>query len=81
VAPPADIQPPYSAPTGVLLSEYLAHWASVSRARGHRFAGTPGGEWTYRLDTLNVAHGPAPVNLFLSPQPSRQRARHAALSP
>lgn len=31
----------------------------------YRFAGTHGGEWTYRLDTLNVAYGPAPVNLFL----------------
>jgi integrase len=28
---------PYSAPTGVLLSEYLAHRASVSRARGPLF--------------------------------------------
>ena len=28
---------PYSAPTGVLLSQYLAHRASVSRARGPLF--------------------------------------------
>ncbi len=31
----------------------------------YRFAGTHDEEWTYRLDTLNVAYGPAPVNLFL----------------
>ena len=28
---------PYSAPTGVLMSQYLAHRASVSRARGLLF--------------------------------------------
>ncbi|GAF43645.1 site-specific integrase [Rhodococcus wratislaviensis] len=28
---------PYSAPTGVLLSDYLAHRASLSRARGSLF--------------------------------------------
>lgn len=31
----------------------------------YRFAGTYGGEWTYQLDTLNVAHGPVPANCFL----------------
>jgi hypothetical protein len=31
----------------------------------YRFAGTHGGEWTYRLDTLNIANGPGPTNLFL----------------
>jgi hypothetical protein len=39
---------------------------------------TDGGEWTYRLDTLNVAHGPAPVNLFLGP-PSRRVSELATL--
>lgn len=31
----------------------------------YRFAGTHGGEWTYRLDTLNIAHGQATADLFL----------------
>ena len=31
----------------------------------YRFAGTHDGDWTYQLDTLNIAHGPAPANLFL----------------
>jgi hypothetical protein len=31
----------------------------------YRFTGPHGGEWTYRLDTLNIAYGPAPVDLFL----------------
>jgi hypothetical protein len=30
----------------------------------YRFA-VPTGEWRYRLDTLNISHGPAPTNLFL----------------
>jgi hypothetical protein len=35
----------------------------------YRFAGTVtgGGEWTYRLDTLNIAYGPAQPDLFLTP--------------
>lgn len=31
----------------------------------YRFAGTCNGEWTYRMETLNVAHGPASVGIFL----------------
>ncbi|NXY94777.1 hypothetical protein HYE82_10305 [Streptomyces sp. BR123] len=31
----------------------------------YRFAGTCSGDWTYRLDTLNIANGPAPTDLFL----------------
>jgi hypothetical protein len=44
----------------------------------YRFAGTHGGEWTYRLDTLNVTYGPAPVNLFLG-HPSHRVSELAAL--
>ncbi|WP_326797038.1 hypothetical protein [Streptomyces sp. NBC_01808] len=32
----------------------------------YRFAGTHGDEWTYRLDTLNIAYGPTATDLFLS---------------
>ncbi|EFL19591.1 hypothetical protein [Streptomyces sp. C] len=35
----------------------------------HRFANPCDGDWAYRLDTLNIAHGPAPSNLFLGPPP------------
>ena len=31
----------------------------------YRFAGTGDGEWTYRLETLNVVHGPASADIFL----------------
>jgi hypothetical protein len=33
--------------------------------------------WTYHLDTVNIAHGPAPVRLFLG-NPTRHvsKARH-----
>jgi hypothetical protein len=31
----------------------------------YRFATSHGGEWTYRLDTLNILHGAAPADLFL----------------
>ncbi|MFD7579714.1 hypothetical protein [Kitasatospora sp. NPDC059817] len=31
----------------------------------YRFAHAHDGAWTYRLDTLNIAHGPAPADLFL----------------
>ena len=44
----------------------------------YRFAGAHGGEWTYRLDTLNVTYGPAPVNLFLG-HPSHRVSELAAL--
>ena len=44
----------------------------------YRFAGSCGGEWTYRLDTLNVAHGPAPADLFLG-SPSHRVSELAAL--
>ncbi|MEU6602543.1 hypothetical protein [Streptomyces flaveolus] len=30
----------------------------------YRFSGYSR-DWTYRLDTLNIAFGPAPTNLFL----------------
>jgi hypothetical protein len=32
----------------------------------YRFAGTGDGEWTYRLETLNVAHGPVLPDIFLA---------------
>ncbi|WP_218106513.1 hypothetical protein [Micromonospora pallida] len=32
----------------------------------YRFSSFCGGDWFYRLDTLNIAHGPAPVDLFLT---------------
>jgi hypothetical protein len=44
----------------------------------YRFAGTHGGEWTYRLDTLNVAHGPVPADVFLG-TPSRRVSELATL--
>lgn len=31
----------------------------------YRFAGTGDGEWTYRLETLNVAYGLVPADIFL----------------
>jgi hypothetical protein len=31
----------------------------------YRFAGTGGGDWRYLLETLNVAHGPVPAEIFL----------------
>ncbi|MEU3406558.1 hypothetical protein ABZ766_21830 [Streptomyces sp. NPDC006670] len=31
----------------------------------YRFTRWCGGEWTYRLDTLNIVHGPARPDLFL----------------
>ncbi|MFE9629402.1 hypothetical protein [Streptomyces sp. NPDC006463] len=31
----------------------------------HRFAGSHGDAWTYRLDTFNIAHGPAQTELFM----------------
>lgn len=31
----------------------------------YRFTGSSGGEWAYRLDTLNIVHGPARPDLFL----------------
>ncbi|MFD8289595.1 hypothetical protein ACFV2B_15480 [Streptomyces lavendulae] len=31
----------------------------------YRFAGSHGDAWTYRLDTFNIAYGPAPTDLFL----------------
>ncbi|WP_222426759.1 hypothetical protein [Amycolatopsis rhizosphaerae] len=31
----------------------------------YRFTGSCGGEWTYRLDTLNIAYGPIRADLFL----------------
>jgi hypothetical protein len=31
----------------------------------YRFAGTGDGSWTYQLQTLNVAYGPVPADIFL----------------
>ncbi|MGH3858572.1 hypothetical protein [Actinokineospora sp.] len=31
----------------------------------YRFANSHGGEWTYRLDTLNIGYGPTRADLFL----------------
>jgi hypothetical protein len=44
----------------------------------YRFAGTHGGDWTYRLDTLNIANGPAPTDLFLG-TPTHHVDERAAL--
>ncbi|SNR55868.1 hypothetical protein SAMN06265355_104139 [Actinomadura mexicana] len=44
----------------------------------YRFAGTHGGEWTYRLDTLNISNGPGPTDLFLG-TPDRYVTELAAL--
>jgi hypothetical protein len=44
----------------------------------YRFAGTHGGEWAYRLDTLNVAHGPVSPSLFLA-TPSHRVSELATL--
>ncbi|MGW1727980.1 hypothetical protein ACWCQK_34360 [Streptomyces sp. NPDC002306] len=43
----------------------LAHGEWLRWQINYRFAGSSGGEWTYRLDTLNIAHGPARLDLFL----------------
>ncbi|MET8310551.1 hypothetical protein [Micromonospora sp. NPDC005173] len=32
----------------------------------YRFTGHRSGNWHYRLDTLNIAHGPVPVDIFLT---------------
>jgi hypothetical protein len=37
----------------------------------YRFAGTHDAEWTYGLETLNVAYGPARANVFLG-TPTRE---------
>jgi len=44
----------------------------------YRFAGQGDGEWTYRLDTLNIAHGAASADLFLG-TPARHVSELAAL--
>ncbi|MER5890593.1 hypothetical protein ABT160_42775 [Streptomyces sp. NPDC001941] len=44
----------------------------------YRFTGTHGGEWTYRLDTLNIAYGTAAADLFLG-TPTRSFSELAAL--
>ncbi|MFC9292981.1 hypothetical protein ACFTWH_06245 [Streptomyces sp. NPDC057011] len=45
----------------------------------HRFAGSHGDAWTYRLDTLNLAYGPhTPADLFMG-TPTRQVSELAAL--
>jgi integrase/recombinase XerD len=53
---------PYSAPTGVLLSDYLAHRATISRARGrlflsesHRNYGQPVTLWTWSKVIRRIA--------------------------
>ncbi|MGI5524764.1 hypothetical protein ACQEUX_28050 [Micromonospora sp. CA-259024] len=35
----------------------------------YRFRALSGGAWRYRLDTLNIAHGPVPVGCFLGEPP------------
>ncbi|MFC6885566.1 MULTISPECIES: hypothetical protein [Actinomadura] len=44
----------------------------------YRFAGTNGGEWSYRLDTFNVAHGTTSADVFLG-APTRHVDELAAL--
>ncbi|MFD7629614.1 hypothetical protein ACFV7Q_26910 [Streptomyces sp. NPDC059851] len=59
----------------------LAHGEWLRWQVNHRFAGTCSGDWTYRLDTLNIAHGPAPTaptDLFLG-TPTRHVDERAAL--
>jgi hypothetical protein len=36
----------------------------------YRFSGLDGGDWSYRLDTLNLACGPVPADTFLG-EPTR----------
>jgi hypothetical protein len=43
----------------------------------YRFASRDG-EWTYRLDTLSICHGPAPADLFLA-TPTHHVSELAAL--
>ncbi|MFF1747797.1 hypothetical protein [Streptomyces mirabilis] len=56
----------------------LAPGEWLRRQVNYRFAGTHGGDWTYRLDTLNVAHGSATIDLFLG-TPTRHVDELAAL--
>ncbi|MEU7934995.1 hypothetical protein [Micromonospora echinofusca] len=35
----------------------------------YRFTSHCTGDWLYRLDTLNIAHGPVPVEIFLTEPP------------
>ncbi|MFD8378656.1 hypothetical protein ACFV2X_08955 [Streptomyces sp. NPDC059679] len=44
----------------------------------HRFVGLCGGEWFYRLDTLNVAYGPTTPDVFLG-SPTRRVDERAHL--
>ncbi|MFD9408662.1 hypothetical protein ACFWBN_16830 [Streptomyces sp. NPDC059989] len=45
----------------------------------YRFAGSHGDAWTYRLDTLNLAYGPAaPTDLFMG-DPTHHVCELAAL--
>jgi hypothetical protein len=44
----------------------------------YRFAGSCGGDWSYRLDTLNVAHGPVAPEVFLG-VPTRHVDERAGL--
>ncbi|MDT0546350.1 MULTISPECIES: hypothetical protein [Streptomyces] len=44
----------------------------------YRFVGFCGGEWSYRLDTLNVAYGPAAPDVFLG-SPTRRVDERAYL--
>lgn len=56
----------------------LAHGEWLRWQVNYRFAGTHGGEWTYRLDTLNIAYGAASAELFLG-TPTRAVNELAAL--
>jgi hypothetical protein len=42
----------------------LAHGEWLRWQVNYRFSGRLG-DWTYRLDTLNISHGQAPTDLFL----------------
>ncbi|HYI15499.1 MAG TPA: hypothetical protein VEX37_08915 [Thermomicrobiales bacterium] len=44
----------------------------------YRFAGSCGGDWSYRLDTVNVAHGPVVLDVFLG-VPTRHVDERAGL--
>ncbi|MFI8281232.1 hypothetical protein ACIGBH_41570 [Streptomyces sp. NPDC085929] len=43
----------------------LAHGEWLRWQVNYRFAGSHGDAWTYRLDTLNIAYGPASTDLFM----------------
>ncbi|MFC5925507.1 hypothetical protein [Micromonospora vulcania] len=64
----------YRRPPAVLLRR--GEW--VRWQINYRFVGSCGGDWSYRLDTLNLAYGPVPLGTFLG-EPSRQVDERAFL--